>query len=454
MPDLREYLDVVRNGYQVILGGLLLGLIGGFVYAWTRPPVYEATATLLISRSKIGVESTPPAAGQAFRAFVVNKAIVAKVQQEFGLDRPPQNLDPVGFINDHLSVEEIVAGDLVRVHVRLADAALAAKVANRLVQLATDLSRRVNTEESLAVRDFIKAQLDESFTRLQGLERNLVAYKREAQLELRRDEVDSLLDRRRELLDLSVQLEGERASLRQAEQELVGRSRVLPAPRMPNTIAALAPDPPAPPTAQSSTVARAPATPAVSPAPAAPKPQPEPPPAPRESDRGTVAQDDRAWLSQAYSSPMIDPVYEILEYRAASGRVRVADLERRRRLLADQYRFDRTVAQAAHRPLFARDRTGATAGRLRFVGAGLCRSLHALRTGADSGRLAKHRAEGTRSRDRAASIDCAVADHHRRARSSGWQRSRDPARVCYGLPTSNAGRMRTRARPASSTAIL
>jgi uncharacterized protein involved in exopolysaccharide biosynthesis len=353
-PDLGTYLGIIRDGRYIIVAGLLLGLIGGFVYAWTRPPVYEATATLLISRSKIGTDISPPAAAQAFRAFVVNKALVSKVLKEFGLDRPPEKLDPVGFIDKHLSVEEIVNGDLVRVHVKLADASLAAKVANRLVALATDLSRRVNTEESLAVRDFIKLQLDESFARLRGLERDLVAYKREAQLELRRSEVTTLLDQRRELIDLSVQLEGERASLRQAEHELSGRTRVLPAPRAPNSIAALEPEPqkpsprteattPSPISGSSPPSSGTPFAPAQqAPSPSTPSatmtPQPEAArPLPPKPESVETTRDERAWLAQAYSSPLIDPVYEILEYRVATGRARVADLERRRRLLSEQY---------------------------------------------------------------------------------------------------------------------
>jgi len=357
-PDLQIYLDIVRRGAPLILGGLLLGLLAGFLYAWTRPPVYEATATLLVARSKIGSDMSPPAATQAFRAFVVNKGIAAKVLTEAGLDRPPASLDPITFINNHLSVEEIVAGDLVRVHVRLPDAALAARVANRLVQLATDLNRRVNVEESLAVRDFIKAQLDESQTRLRNLERDLVAYKREAQLELRRAEVTSLLDQRGQLLELSVQLEGERASLRQAEQELAARPRVLPAPRAPNTVAALSPEalqPPAPPrNAASATLPADSAKPPGSSSPApiasggvaaasptgptttAPLPSPV---APAAADSARLAAEGQAWLSHAYSSPLIDPVYELLEYRVTTGRARVADLERRRRLLIDQYKL-------------------------------------------------------------------------------------------------------------------
>jgi uncharacterized protein involved in exopolysaccharide biosynthesis len=352
--ELRPYVDIIAARYQSILAALLVGAIAGFVYGWTRPPRYEATATLLISASKIGTDATPVTT-PGVRAFVMNKALVAQVLKEFGLDGPPPRLDPLQFITDHLSVEEVAATNLVRVRVWLREPELAARVVNRLVALSTDLSRRINSEESRAVEDFIKAQLDESRTRLRFLEKSLLEYRRDAQIDLRREEVNSLLQQRRELLGLSIQLEGERASLQEAERELGSRPRILPAPRVPNPIAALAPgageareqsasgrddrqariSPPSTPSAGS--VAGT----TQSPAPASQLR--------RTLDQAAASRDrpaeevaarvpsDTALLSLPYDSPMIDPVYEILEYRVSTGRARVAELDRRRRLLVEQY---------------------------------------------------------------------------------------------------------------------
>jgi uncharacterized protein involved in exopolysaccharide biosynthesis len=348
--DLQSYLEVLAWARSLILAGLAVGACAGYIYAWSRPAVYEAVATLLITRSKIGVDPAQAAAPPALRAYVVNNGVVGQVLRELRLTDRPRSLDPLTFIRDHLQVEELQQTDIIRIKVRLDDARLAAQSANRLVELSTELNRRVNTEESLGVRDFIKSQLDDSHARMQSLANQLVAYKRDAQLELRRTEVQSLLDRRREMADLTVQLEGERASLREAERELAGRPRVLPAMRLPNRVAELGvpwpeqvpatatPSNPTPASPAGSTAGAATVPPVVSssaPRPtagsAAPSETRRVPPSP------TLERSAQAWLSGASASPIIDPIYEILDYQVSAAKVRVADLEKRQQLLVARF---------------------------------------------------------------------------------------------------------------------
>jgi uncharacterized protein involved in exopolysaccharide biosynthesis len=349
--DLQSYFEVFAWARWLILAGLAVGACAGYIYAWSRPAVYEAVATLLITRSKIGLDAAQPVAAPALRAFVVNNALVGQVLRELRLTDPPRLLEPLTFIRDHLQVEELQQTDIIRIKVRLDDARLAAQSANRLVELSTALNRRVNTEESLGVRDFIKSQLDDSHARMQSLASQLVAYKRDAQLELRRTDVQSLLDRRREVADLTVQLEGERASLREAERELAGRPRVLPAPRLPNRIAELggpwpeevpataAPSDSIPASPAGSTAGVATLPPVVSPS--AAQPAITGTAAPAETRRvppsPTLDRSAQAWLSGASASPIIDPIYEILDYQVSAAKVRVADLEKRQQLMVARF---------------------------------------------------------------------------------------------------------------------
>jgi uncharacterized protein involved in exopolysaccharide biosynthesis len=351
--DLQPYLEILNRARRFILAALAVGAVAGYLYVWSRPPVFEAAATLLASRSKIGVDVAPSVASPAFRAFIVNNEVVGRVLRDLKLTSPPRSIDVFHFVRDHLQVDQIEQTDTIRVRVRLDDPALAATAANRIVELATALNRRVNTEESVAVRDFIKSQLDDSRARVKSLANELLAFKRDAQIELRRTEVQSLLDHRRELTGLTVQLEGERASLREAERQLATRQRVLPASRLPNPVAELG--------APLTSPAGRPPSPSASQLPPQPLPAPataqpvtataptstaEPPSATsaaaaplvgRAPDPSKPEFDGKAWLAQPLGASTIDPVYEVLDYQTSAARARVADLEQRRQLLISRY---------------------------------------------------------------------------------------------------------------------
>jgi uncharacterized protein involved in exopolysaccharide biosynthesis len=222
-------------------------------------------------------------------------------------------------------------------------------VCNRLVALAIELNSQGNVAESLSAEQLIKKQLDTSRTQLEDLKTKLLAFKSEAHLDMRRAEVQSVLDQQRELSDLEIRLAAERGRLAAATSELAGRSRILPAPRAANPMgaaverSAVSPEPVAPPSPADPQYTNTPGpTKGVSgqnPAESTRSPASGFPSRSRPADPAT---DERAAELLAGGNAMIDPVYEILDYDAASGRVRVAELESRRRALVNSLGESRT----------------------------------------------------------------------------------------------------------------
>src|SRR5215475_5034517 len=66
--SLREYLEFLRDGKWWIAAGLLLGMLGGYLFALTSVPSYVATTTLYFAAIEGGSE-----AGQAYSGALLGE---------------------------------------------------------------------------------------------------------------------------------------------------------------------------------------------------------------------------------------------------------------------------------------------------------------------------------------------------------------------------------------------
>ncbi len=327
---LETYLSVVRRHALGILGLTLIGAMAGAALAARHPVMYEARTTVAVNRLAGGSTPTPAPTSPVVIAVFSNQSLLLQLLAELGLDRPPNSLTAESFLKDYLIVEELVPGSLLQIRVRDRDPSSAVRVCNRLVSLAIELNTRLSADKTLAGQEFLKRHLDSSREDLADIEHRLLDFKTGSQLELRREEVNALLDARRELVAIDVRIAAEKGRLAAATSELAQRSRTMPSSRRgPNPL------PTIPPPSTSSYQSRrdgSPTGPAVSP-PGTPQPEQrtatsapaiEAPPAERTPETFLADQ----------SSNVVDPVYEILDYEVASGRVRLAELESRRSELA------------------------------------------------------------------------------------------------------------------------
>jgi uncharacterized protein involved in exopolysaccharide biosynthesis len=200
----------------------------GAAMSLTSPLRYEASVTLAVTPARVQ-QATATGTVQAVATFaplLSSHAAVEPVVREFKLADPPRHLTPGAFIGGSLTVRPLVDTNLIRVVVALDDPQLAARVTNRLVERATEVARGVNDKEVGAARADLDRALEEAATRLRDATAQYDAYRRSAQVELLRKDVETLLQQRGLLRNLLAEIAAERGRVAQAEAELATRERI------------------------------------------------------------------------------------------------------------------------------------------------------------------------------------------------------------------------------------
>jgi len=298
--NLMDYvLALWRRRWLVAAGTLVVGA-AALVLGLVAQPTYEATVKLIVAPPKTtqAGETSPTVTIASFRALMENQTIAAKVIGEFGLDKPPLRLTAARLLRTRVTIEGIRETNVVVIKVRLNDAELAARVANRYGELVIALAQRLNQDETVRARDLIKAQLDSSQKRFGDAESRLEEFRRVAQVEALRRDVDTLLGQRAGLLPLLVEIQVEKARLARAEEQLAARERINTVRRTIDADPALV-----------------------------------------EAARETV-RDPASLLGLQLSSEYVNTVYESLDQQVAAGRTRLSGLEKQRAELVDVRKLD------------------------------------------------------------------------------------------------------------------
>jgi polysaccharide biosynthesis transport protein len=315
--SLAQYIAVL---WQYRLGLLAIALLAGIVtlvISLTRAPVYQASSKLMVSPSKIGDQAGAAVSVGTYQAMVNSQMLVLQVMKELGLFGPPHNLSVTRFMQQQLQVDVVPDTHVIQVSVRLTDPALAAKFANQLAERAIEASRRVNQEDTVSARDTIKTQLDESRARLTTAEKNLEAYRKEAQLDALRKDVTAMLDERSRLLPLLVDIEAERARIAQTLEELTNQQPVRDVRRSVSPTVVLNPQ-----TGQ----AERPVTQPNQTGQAGQTAQPDP-----RNQAGQASQATQELkLRDDVLNPFVNPVYEVLQQQLSASRTKLSALEKQR----------------------------------------------------------------------------------------------------------------------------
>jgi protein tyrosine kinase modulator len=233
-PDDDDEIDMMQYVLRIWRRKWLVASIAGVCAALAlgigamSQKTYEASVSLIVTPPKTGAagEISPAVSVATFRSLVENQTLAAQVVREFKLDAKPLALTGRQFLEGCVTIENVRDTNVVTITVRLPDPALAAKVANRYADLAKELAQRLSQEEAVRARDDIKTQVDLSLSRLQAAEMRLEIFKKTAQVELLRKDVDAALGQRGALLQLLVDIQMEKARLARAEQELSSRNRI------------------------------------------------------------------------------------------------------------------------------------------------------------------------------------------------------------------------------------
>lgn len=224
--DVGKYLSVLRP-YLLRLGvAAMIGAAAAVTIALISPREYEAETSLAVSRSKLteGLGETTAVAN--FMPFITNRGLAGQIIKEFGLEKPPYSASPTTLFGSVVNVSPVRNSTVIVVSSRMFDPSLAAKVVNRIGELATDAVRSSSQQEAVQARDYIKVQTDDARARFEQSALRLREFREASQVELVKKDVEAALTEREGLLKLLMNIQGERSGLAAAEAELKSRPRV------------------------------------------------------------------------------------------------------------------------------------------------------------------------------------------------------------------------------------
>lgn len=221
--DVVDYLAALWQRRWVIVLCAIVAAAVALTIGLLQDRQYEAAALLSISPSKVPQEPARPVSPESLVPLIESDTVADAVVRELKLNEGPEPLSAQNLLL-RLNAAPLANTNLIRVTVRWSDPAMAARIANRTAEIATDLHRRVNAEEVGTLEGDLQSMLSEAQVRMRAAQDAYEAYRREAQHELLKAEVDTLLEQRGDYLDLVVEIEAERARLTRAEEELAIRT--------------------------------------------------------------------------------------------------------------------------------------------------------------------------------------------------------------------------------------
>jgi uncharacterized protein involved in exopolysaccharide biosynthesis len=220
-----------------ILGlSLLAGGVVGLLIARSIQPAYEAVAVLLMTESKDPEAVNSP---ETLNAIADSNATASRVLAALQLDRAPYNLTAGAFREKYVAIEPVRGSRMIRVKVTLPDPTLAARAADEVAHQTVELARVLNQQDTAYLRDYLAAQLAATQARKEQLQHDMVSYRANSQLELVETDADALLEQRSQLPKLVIDIAAEEARLATAERELKAQDRIVTAPRHPQLEGAL-----------------------------------------------------------------------------------------------------------------------------------------------------------------------------------------------------------------------
>jgi capsular polysaccharide biosynthesis protein len=216
--SLARYAEELWQHRLILFAVAVLSVAIAWAIDWNRAPVFQASSRLMVSASKIS-DATSPVSMGTYQMMVSSQSLVSATLADLGLSNPPRSLSPAS-MGRNLTVQTIPDTYVIQLTARLDDPTLAAEFANRLADKSVDLARQTSREDTIAARDTIKLQLDESRARLVEAEHELEVFQRKTSVHALQADVDAIIDERSRMLPLQVEIESERGRVTQIIEEL------------------------------------------------------------------------------------------------------------------------------------------------------------------------------------------------------------------------------------------
>lgn len=227
--ELIEYFRIIWKWKIFIITLVVVCVVGSLVSSIFLPKIYRASVIFMVSEAKIGDISSLGTAQflmsfpqKTFERIIKNRSLELKIIDKFKLNESPYGMD-LDELDERISVHSVKDTKLIELDVEFTDAELAREIANSLAELALELNARLIEEETAISTDFLNFQVEEAKKKLTQSEDELMNYRKKAQIETLKKELEIALSQKGKfqilLSDIEEQIAGYQARLREIRDQ-------------------------------------------------------------------------------------------------------------------------------------------------------------------------------------------------------------------------------------------
>lgn len=181
--DLREYWEIIVKKKVIILFIFLVTVSAVTIYSLIATPVYEASATVIVSERGVGAQAMlfdglggmGKNSAQNYMQIMKSRTILSEVRSAVGLDD-----ESISSLEKRLTIQSVQGSDILRVSMQSTEPAEAQEFVNNLIDIFIDWNRHYRQEDRRSARLFIEEQLITVADGLETAEQKLQTFKEQA----------------------------------------------------------------------------------------------------------------------------------------------------------------------------------------------------------------------------------------------------------------------------------
>jgi uncharacterized protein involved in exopolysaccharide biosynthesis len=181
--DIRRYFDVLLREWRWIVGIVVLVALGAFIWSALQPPLYEATALVVVTKPKYAINFDPRFATvvdnlQAYKVYPELAKSDDVVQSVYtNLISQSKQIHTLDDLNGLLKAESGSDSSLLRLKAQMSDAAEAAHIANMWAQVFIARANEIyGSQDQKQVQSF-QTQAENAAKELQIGEQALIDFR-------------------------------------------------------------------------------------------------------------------------------------------------------------------------------------------------------------------------------------------------------------------------------------
>ena len=253
--SLEDYLRIIYRSRWLILASFLVVLIATVIFTFTTPPVYQATAKIMVeskgsmeralfdlnylgNQSTLVTNQVEILKSRRLAEEVVRTLESAPFRDSLQIFQPNKDgeyltfREQVEWVQNQLEVTPRKDSDVIELNFKGGSPFEAAKVCNVIAETYRKLNREMNRREFKELRQFLERQLQYKGAELQKSEEALKRYQEQNKLvaldEVTKEMISRLAETQAELETTTMELEAALEQKKSFERELEERKKNLP----------------------------------------------------------------------------------------------------------------------------------------------------------------------------------------------------------------------------------